>query len=103
MIKAITQDNFNEEIKEGIVVVDFWATWCEPCKMLGSVLEEVSNELDGKAKFTKVNVDENSAVVNEYKITNIPTILVFKNSELVDEMHGFNTKVAIVDLVNKYL
>lgn len=103
MIKSISQESFNEEIKEGIVLVDFWATWCEPCKMLASVLEEVANELDGKVKFTKVNVDENSAVVSEYKITNIPTILVFNNGELVDEMHGFNTKVAIVDLLNKYL
>lgn len=103
MIKSISQENFKEEIKQGIVLVDFWAAWCEPCKMLGSVLEEVSNELESKVKFTKVNVDENSAVVNEYKITNIPTLLVFKNGELVDEMHGFNTKIAIVDLLNKYL
>ncbi|MDS0527176.1 thioredoxin [Clostridium sp. SHJSY1] len=103
MIKAISQENFNEEIKEGIVAVDFWATWCAPCKMLGTVLEEVASELEGKVKFAKVNVDENANITSEYKITNIPTVLIFKNSELVDEIHGFNTKVTITDLVNKYL
>ena len=103
MIKSISQANFDEEIKEGIVVVDFWATWCGPCKMLGSVLEEVSKELEDKAKFTKIDVDANSMIASQYKITNIPTVLVFKNGEVVDEMSGFKPKAAVIDLVNKYL
>lgn len=103
MIKSISQANFHEEIKEGIVVVDFWATWCGPCKMLGPLLEEVSKEFEDKAKFTKIDVDENSIIANQYKITNIPTVLMFKNGEVVEEMTGFKPKATIVELVNKHL
>ena len=103
MIKSISQANFHDEIKEGIVLVDFWATWCGPCKMLGPVLEEVSNEFEDKAKFTKIDVDANSTIANQYKITNIPTVLMFKNGEVVEEMTGFKPKATIVNLVNKHL
>jgi thioredoxin 1 len=103
MIKSISQANFDEEIKEGTVVVDFWATWCEPCKVLGAVLEEVSKELGDKVNFAKIDADENSIIANQYKITSIPTVLVFKNGEVVDEILGFKPKAVILDLLNKHL
>lgn len=103
MIKSISQADFNDEIKEGFVVVDFWATWCGPCKMLGPVLEEVSNEFEDKAKFTKIDVDANPIVASQYKITSIPTVLMFKDGEVVEEMTGFKPKTTIINLVNKHL
>ena len=105
MIKEVTDSKFNEEVikADQVVVVDFWASWCGPCKMLSPVLEELSEELVGKANFAKVNVDENPVLSQTYKISSIPTVLIFKNGEAVDTMVGFRPKQDIKNTIMKNL
>ncbi len=85
----ITDANFEEIINsEKPVLVDFWAEWCGPCKMIGPVVEELAGDYDGKAVIGKVNVDENPGVSAKFGIRSIPTLLVFKNGEIVDKQVG---------------
>ena len=82
MVKQINSDEFKEVIKEGKVVVDLFATWCGPCKMLSPVLDEISEEIT-TTKFFKIDVDDNEDVAREYNVMSIPTVLVFENGNLV--------------------
>ena len=89
MALEITDNNFKEILAEGKpVVIDFWAPWCGPCKMVGPIIEELAGEYEGKVLIGKCDVDENSDVDAEYGIRNIPTVLFFKNGELVDKQVG---------------
>ena len=89
MALEITDNNFKEILAEGKpVVIDFWAPWCGPCKMVGPIIEELAGEYEGKALIGKCDVDENGDVAAEYGIRNIPTVLFFKNGELVDKQVG---------------
>ena len=90
MAIEITDANFQELVlnSDKPVLVDFWATWCGPCRAIAPVIEELHEELEGKAVVGKVNVDDNSEIPQNYGIRNIPTLLVFKNGELVDKMVG---------------
>lgn len=104
MAISINQTNFNEVINRDIpVVVDFWAAWCGPCKMLGPVIEEISDELEGKAVVGKVNVDENQDIAMKYKVFSIPTVLVFKNGQVIDQFVGFAPKAAIMAKLEKHI
>ena len=96
----LTAANFDESIKEGIALVDFWAPWCGPCRMLAPVIEELAEDFDGKAKICKVNTDEEQDVAVKYGIRSIPTILFFKDGELVDQMVGASSKQALADKIN---
>lgn len=98
-----TESNFNEEIKDGLVLVDFWAPWCGPCKMLLPVLDELSKEFGDRLKIVKVNVDEESGVSSQLNVMSIPTVFVFKNGNKVEEFTGFQPKDAIASLLNKHL
>ena len=100
---VLTKDNFEQEVlKSSIpVVVDFWATWCGPCQMLAPVLEEVANELEGKIKVGKVNVDEQMELALEYKISSIPTLLVFENGEIKKKNLGFLPKDLLLKFINE--
>lgn len=97
MVKEIKDNNFQDEVLKSdiITVVDFWAPWCGPCKMLGPVIDEISQELKSKAKFVKINVDENPTVSSQYRIESIPTVLVFKGGKIVENLIGFRPKQAI--------
>ncbi|WP_373897504.1 thioredoxin [Haloimpatiens sp. FM7315] len=105
MVKEIKSNSFNDEVlKENVpVVVDFWASWCGPCKMLGPVIEEVSKEIDNKAKFVKVNVDENPDLAQQYGIASIPTVMVFKGGAIVDNMVGFRPKNELKKVIERHI
>jgi thioredoxin 1 len=103
MVNEIKDANFKNEVSNGTVVVDFWAPWCGPCKMLGPVMEELSENLDGKAKFVKVNVDKNPVTSSHYKISSIPTVLVFKDGDVVETLVGFRPKAVIREEIDKYI
>ncbi|GIN91754.1 thioredoxin [Siminovitchia terrae] len=98
-----TDENFKAETGEGVVLVDFWAPWCGPCKMIAPVLEELDGELGDKMKIAKVNVDENQDTASQFGVMSIPTLIVMKDGEVVDKTVGFQPKEALADLVNKHL
>ena len=97
-----TDQNFKQEVSEGLVLVDFWAAWCGPCKMIAPVLEELDADMDDKVKIAKLDVDENQQTASEYGIMSIPTLLLMKNGETVDKVVGFRPKEALAELVEKH-
>ena len=104
MALEITDSNFQEILAEGKpVVMDFWAPWCGPCKMVGPIIDEVATEYEGKVIIGKCDVDENGDVAAEYGIRNIPTVLFFKNGELVDKQVGSAPKSAYVAKIEAIL
>ena len=104
MALEITDSNFQEILAEGKpVVMDFWAPWCGPCKMVGPIIDELATEYEGKVIIGKCDVDENGDVAAEYGIRNIPTVLLFKNGELVDKQVGSAPKSAYVAKIEAIL
>ena len=101
-IKNLNDESFENEISESKipVLVDFWAEWCAPCKALAPILDEISNELNGKVSVTKVNLDENQDLAMKYSIRSIPTLLLFKNGKLSDMKVGLPNKSDLVDWIN---
>lgn len=104
-ILNVTDASFDEEVlkSELPVLVDFWAVWCGPCRMVAPTVESMAQEYAGKLKVTKVNVDENQAVPAQYGIMSIPTLLLFKDGELKETIVGALPKGKIVEAVSKYL
>lgn len=104
MVQHVSEVDFNEVVLnyEGVVLVDFWATWCGPCKMIAPVVEEVSNEVSN-ARFVKVDVDKNENLANKYQISSIPTLMVFKNGTPVDTLVGFMPKDSLKAAIVKHL
>jgi thioredoxin 1 len=100
-----TELNFKEEIldSDNVALVDFWATWCGPCMILGPVIEELAGDYEGKAVIAKLNVDENPKIAAEYGIRSIPSLLVFKNGQVVDQMVGVVPKNTIVKKLDEYI
>ncbi len=98
---SVTSENFEAEVlKSGIpVVVDFWASWCGPCQMMGPVVEELSEELDGKVKFCKVNVDENPDLAQNYDVMSIPNFKLFNKGILAGEKVGAVGKDGLLELI----
>lgn len=105
MLKHIDENSFKEEVlnSKGVVVVDFYADWCGPCKMLAPVLEEIQGELEGKATIVKLNVDENPNISNEYSVQSIPTIKIFKDGKDVDTKVGFMPKDLLKEAIEEAL
>lgn len=101
MVKKINEAEFSEVKNSKFAVVDFNATWCGPCKMLGPVLEEVSNELSSKAAFFAVDVDENQGLAIKNKIQSIPAIVIFKDGKPVARQIGFIPKAQLVDFITQ--
>ena len=100
-VKHITNQNFEQEvIKENkLVVLDFWATWCGPCRAIGPVVEELAEEYQGKVVVGKVNVDDESNLARKFKVMSIPTIIFFKNGELIDKVVGLRSKEDLEELI----
>ena len=96
MVKQIDTNEFKEVIKEGKVVVDLFATWCGPCKMLSPILDEISEEIS-TTKFYKIDVDDNQDVAREYNVMSIPTVLIFENGELVNTIVGLRSREDLIE------
>ncbi|MBQ4574431.1 MAG: thioredoxin [Clostridia bacterium] len=101
----LTNENFeNEVLNSDIpVLVDFWAEWCGPCRMLGPVVEQIAEEYEGKLKVGKINVDEQSDLAMKYSIASIPTLLIFRNGEIAANSIGFKTKAALAKMLDELL
>ena len=103
IIDASMQDFKKIITDETIVVVDFWAPWCGPCRALAPVFEELSKKFENKVKFAKLNVDEATPIALEYRVESIPNICVFKNGQLVDRTIGFSSESALEQMINKHV
>lgn len=105
MALEITDATFEEVVLKADqpVLVDFWATWCGPCRMVGPIIEELSNDYDGKAVVGKVDVDNNQEFAAKYGVRNIPTVLLFKNGEVVDKQVGVAPKATYADKIDAVL
>ena len=104
-IMHLTDDSFDDTIKnaQGPVLVDFWAAWCSPCKMIAPYLEQIADEVEGKATVAKVNVDENGDLSARFGIRSIPTLVVFKDGRIVDQTIGALPKDQIRSLLQKHI
>lgn len=105
MIQEIKDVDFSKAVQGSSkpVVVDFWASWCGPCKMLAPVIDEISGELNDKVEFLKLNVDENPVTSNQYRVASIPTVMIFKDGKVVDTLVGFRPKEAIKSVIEKHI
>lgn len=101
IVKA-TDQNFTEETKQGLVLADFWAPWCGPCKMIAPVLEELDTEMSDQVKIVKLDVDENQETAGKFGVMSIPTLLLFKDGQVVDQVIGFQPKEALAELISKH-
>ena len=101
----ITDDSFEKEVLQDdkLVLVDFWATWCGPCKMIAPILEEIANEMSDKVKVTKMDVDANKIVASKFNIMSIPSLLMFKGGKMVDQVVGAVPKSQLVSRLEKVL
>jgi thioredoxin 1 len=104
-IVHLTDDSFDETIKnaQGPVMVDFWAAWCGPCKMIAPYLDQLAGEVEGKATVAKVNVDENGDLSARFGIRSIPTLVLFKDGRVVDQVIGARTKDELRTLLQKHI
>lgn len=102
-MKELDSSNFDSTISSGVTLVDFWAAWCGPCKMLMPVIEQIAAEVEGKAVVAKVNVDENRDLAARYMVTTIPALFVFKDGEIVSNASGVQSKGKILEMINSCL
>jgi thioredoxin 1 len=102
---AVTDADFEQEIEkhDGLAVVDFWATWCGPCKMLAPVVEKVATSFAGKAKFVKLDTDKNPSLAGQYQVSGIPCLILFKGGQPVDRIVGYVSEQTISSMLNKHV
>lgn len=102
-VKTLTQHNFRQQVQAGLILVDFWAPWCGPCKIIAPVLNEIAEEHSPKLRIGKVNVDNQQQLAAKYKVRNIPTLVLFKNGKEVKRFVGVKSKKALIAEVAEYL
>ena len=102
-VKTFTDGNFDAETSKGVVLVDFWAEWCGPCRRLAPTVEALASEFDGRATVAKMNVDENPEVPSRFAIRGIPTLLIFKEGQLADQIVGLAAKEDIAKMIERHL
>lgn len=105
MAITISGENFDSEVLSGSmpVLVDFWAVWCGPCKMLTPVVDELHAEFEGKAKICKINVDESQDLAAKYNVMSIPTVIIFKGGKVVEQFIGVQPKSVYAEAINKHI
>ncbi len=104
MAQILNKSNFQTEIKEyeGLAIVDFFATWCGPCKMLTPIIDKLAEQFDGKVKIVKVDIDESPELAQEYKVMSVPTVIFLKNGEVLETLIGVQNNAKLVELIEKY-
>ena len=103
MTVALNKENFEDSIKSGVTLVDFWAEWCGPCQMMLPILDQFSASMEGKMTVAKVNVDESPEVAGQFRVMSIPTLIVFKDGEPVETMVGVQQADQLEAVCSKYL
>jgi len=103
LVAHITDAEFQGTVAEGITLVDFWAPWCGPCRMIAPILDELAGELKDKARIVKINVDENPTVAGQFGVMSIPTLLLFKNGQKVDQKVGGQAKPQLKAFIEQAL
>ncbi|MDP4180340.1 MAG: thioredoxin [Bacillota bacterium] len=100
---TITKENFEQEVinSDMTVLVDFWATWCGPCMTIGPVIDSIAEDYEGKIKVCKLNVDNEGELTRKFRVMSIPTILFFKNGEIVDKIVGARSKAEFIEVIKK--
>lgn len=101
----LNNENFNKEVKESskLVLIDFYADWCGPCKMMSPIIDEIANEIDDRVKICKLNVDESQNIAIEYNVMSIPTLIIFKNGVMINNIVGLRQKQEILNIINNNL
>ena len=102
-IKTFTDSNFNEEATTGVVLVDFWAPWCGPCRLIAPIVDALASEFEGRATIAKMNVDENPEVPGRFMIRGIPTLLLFKDGQIAETIVGVRPKEEIAGLIARHV
>ena len=104
-VLEVTDSTFEDEVKKSSVpvLVDFWAPWCGPCKAIAPIVEELASDYNGKIKVVKVNTDDNFKTAQEYRISGIPSLLIFKSGEPVEQMVGVHKKANLASMIDKHI
>lgn len=103
MVKEVTDATFESETKNGLVLIDFWAPWCGPCRIQGPILDELAAEMGDKVTIAKVDVDQNPATASKFGIMSIPTLMVKKDDKVVETLVGVHRKEQLASILEKYL
>ena len=103
-VKTFTDSDFDEQTKQGVVLVDFWAEWCGPCRRIAPIIDELATQFDGRATIGKMNVDENPAIpTNRFQVRGIPTLVVLKDGQLVETIVGLRQKEELIKSIERHL